>query len=181
MMTSVRAVALTVLLLAACRDAQSPEPQLLASRRTVPGQYIVVFKRGVAHPDALARTLVGSHGGLLRHTYTTALKGFAARLSDAAVAALRRNVLVDYVEPDRVIVGVAGTQTMDANGDPWGLDRIDQRSLPLDRTYTYGSTGAGVHVYLIDTGIWTSHPEFEGRADVAYNNAGGDEIGRAHV
>jgi len=61
---------------------------------------------------------------------------------------------------------------MDANGDPWGLDRIDQRALPLSGTYTYTSTGAGVHVYLIDTGIWTQHPEFGGRADNVYDVAG---------
>src|SRR2546425_98465 len=61
---------------------------------------------------------------------------------------------------------------MDANGDPWGLDRADQRALPLDGTYTYSATGAGVHVYLIDTGIWTSHLEFEGRADNVYDVAG---------
>src|SRR5437764_4468371 len=57
------------------------------------------------------------------------------------------------------------TQAMDANGDPWGLDRIDQGALPLSRTYSYTSTGAGVHAYIIDTGIWTLHPEFGGRAD----------------
>ena len=58
---------------------------------------------------------------------------------------------------------------MDANGDPWGLDRIDQQALPLSGTYTYTSTGAGVHAYIIDTGIWTLHTEFEGRADIVYD------------
>src|SRR5207244_8168068 len=61
------------------------------------------------------------------------------------------------------------TQSMDANGDPWGLDRIDQGALPLSGTYTYTSTGAGVHAYIIDTGIWTLHPEFGGRADDVYD------------
>src|SRR2546429_4328187 len=66
-------------------------------------------------------------------------------------------------------VAVTGVQTcalpiLDANGDPWGLDRIDQGALPLSRTYTYTGTGAGVHAYIIDTGIWTLQPEFGGRA-----------------
>src|SRR2546426_3705905 len=58
---------------------------------------------------------------------------------------------------------------MDANGDPWGLDRIDQQALPLSGTYTYTSDGAGVHAYIIDTGIWTLHPDFGGRADNVYD------------
>src|SRR2546422_6813263 len=61
------------------------------------------------------------------------------------------------------------TQAMDANGDPWGLDRIDQGALPLSRTYTYTSTGAGVHAYIIDTGIWTLQPEFGGRGNNVFD------------
>jgi subtilisin family serine protease len=174
-----QAAVLWVLLSVACRDASSPVP--LESRATaqtaasqvVPGQYVVVFKDAVARPGALAQALLREHGGSLRHTYTRALKGFAARLSDGAVAALRRHPLVAYVEPDQIVT-LAGTQTMDANGDPWGLDRIDQRALPLSGTYTYTATGAGVHVYIIDSGIWTMHPEFEGRADNVWDVMGLD-------
>ena len=180
MTASARAVAFTVLLLVACRDASiplQPGPQQshdlvrqLAGPNVVPGQYIVVFKHEVDNPDALARTLVGLYGGSLKHTYTSALKGFAATLSDAAVAALQQlGTLVDYIEPDRQVTSDGGTQQMDANGDPWGLDRIDQQALPLSGTYTYTSTGAGVHAYIIDTGIWTLHTEFEGRADIVYD------------
>src|SRR5207244_740513 len=111
-------------------------------------------------------------GGTLLHTYSSALKGFAARLPDTAVATLRQDPRVAYVEPDQR-VNAAGTQQMDANGDPWGLDRIDQRALPLSGTYTYTSTGAGVHVYIMDSGIWTAHPDFEHRADIVYDYAGG--------
>src|SRR2546425_4647921 len=173
-MSAARAVALIVLLVA-CRDASTPlqpRPRYDATG-VIPGQYIVVFQDAVADPVGLAQSLVAARGGVLLYTYTSALKGFAARLPDAAVAVLGEDPLVAYVEPDRV-ASMSGTQQMDANGDPWGLDRIDQRALPLSGTYTYASTGAGVHVYLIDTGIWTSHPEFEGRADIVYNNAGGD-------
>jgi len=168
-------------LAAACQDAPnpvqpgpSPSQDITANpgnAHVVPGQYIVVFKRGVGNPEALARTLVTVSAGSLQHTYASALQGFAARLPDAAVATLRHNPLVASVEPDQV-VHLDGTQQMDANGDPWGLDRIDQRALPLDRTYTYMSTGAGVHVYMVDTGIWTLHSDFEGRADNVYDVAG---------
>ena len=167
-----------VLVVTACQDVSNPvQPTSGPSQglgrppvapQAVPGQYIVVFTNAVADPSGLARALVNTHGGSLRHAYTSALKGFAARLPDAAVAALRRNPLVAYVEPDQV-VRTDATQSMDGNGDPWGLDRIDQRTQPLSRTYTYAATGAGVHAYIIDTGIWTAHPDFGGRANNVYD------------
>src|SRR5437870_12141839 len=180
-MSGARAVALAVLLVGACRDASTPfqpEPHDGASR-LVPGQYIVVFRDTVADPVGLAQSRVGpaqsgvnAPGGTLLHTYSSALKGFAARLPDAAVATLRQDPRVAYVEPDREVT-LSGSQQMDANGDRWGLDRIDQRALPLSGTYTYSSTGAGVHVYITDSGIWTLHPEFEGRAAAVYDVSGG--------
>src|SRR3989475_11280680 len=172
-MPAARAVALILVLGVACRDPSTPlqpGPRYDATG-VIPGQYIVVFQDAVADPVGLAQSLGNAQGGALLYTYTSALKGFAARLPDAAAVVLGQDPLVAYVEPDRE-ASMSGTQQMDANGDPWGLDRIDQRALPLSGTYTYASTGAGVHVYLIDTGIWTSHPEFEGRADIVYDVAG---------
>src|SRR5437867_8166682 len=100
-------------LVAACQDGSNPvQPSASPSQdlalsagslHAVPGRYIVVFQRGVANPAALARTLVTASGGSLQHTYASALKGFAARLSDGAVAALRQNPLVAYVEPDQKV------------------------------------------------------------------------------
>src|SRR5436189_762547 len=142
-----------------------------AGPEVVPGQYIVVFHGPVADPASVATALVRGLGGTMLHVYTSAIKGFAARLPASAAGALRQNPLVASVEPDQVMRADV-TQTMDANGDPWGLDRIDQGALPLSGTYSYTATAAGVHAYIIDTGIWTLHPEFGGRADDVYDALG---------
>jgi len=174
-MTWKTAAAVAVLLsagLAACRDATTPQvPVAPVNAAIVPGQYIVVFRDGVADPVGLSSQLVRAKGGTLHFTYASALKGFAASLSDVAARELAQNPLVAYVEPEQEF-RVDVTQSMDANGDPWGIDRIDQTALPLSRTYTYTATGAGVHAYIIDTGIWTMTADFGGRANNVYDAFG---------
>ena len=178
MQSAARIVALALLTaLAACETMSNPAQQTpdtgirSATAQTVPGQYIVVLQSNVADPATVARDLVNTAGGSLLRVYSSAIKGFAARLSAPAAAALGSNPLVASVEPDQMMRADV-TQSMDANGDPWGLDRIDQGALPLSRTYTYTSTGAGVHAYIIDTGIWTLHPEFGGRANNVFDAYG---------
>jgi serine protease len=135
---------------------------ILAGADSIPGRYVVVFRDGQARSSAaLAAEMVPAHGGKVHFSYEHALEGFAADLSPAAVRALLADPRVAYVAQDGMMMPTE-TQT----SATWGLDRIDQRDLPLNTTYTYSHTGQGVTAYVIDSGILTAHTEFGGRASV---------------
>jgi subtilisin family serine protease len=130
----------------------------------IPGRFIVTLREG-ASPSAVA----AEHGVSPDYVYSTALNGFAGSMSEAARSGLLRDARVTRVEPD----GIARTSATQSNAT-WGIDRIDQRALPLSGTFTYTNTGAGVTAYIIDTGIDYGHNEFGGRASFGYDAFGGN-------
>ena len=155
--------------LSACRDAIAPDHTIRNATPSsarfnqsavaqIPDEYIVVFSESVNDVAGRANGLLRANGGSLNKTYSHVLKGFSAHMSAQAAEAISRDPDVDYVEQDQRVV-TATTQL----GAAWGLDRIDQAMLPLDGGYSFSATGAGVNVYIIDSGIRHTHTEFGGR------------------
>lgn len=148
----------------------SVPPQALAATgdQGLTDRYIVMFRDDVQNPSAVTDQLIAQVGGTVHYRYAHAIRGFAATLPAAAVAGIRNNPMVSLVEAD----GIMSTTATQSNAT-WGLDRIDQRDLPLSTTYTYNQSGAGVTAYIIDTGIRYSHNEFGGRASFGFDTFGG--------
>jgi subtilisin family serine protease len=136
----------------------------------IAGSFIVKLKDNVV--TASAQTLGSRFGGQIGHVYDTVFQGFSVKMSDAQARRLAADPSVEYVERDQV-VSIQATQT---NPPSWGLDRIDQRNLPLDQRYTYNSTGSGVNAYIIDTGVRITHRDFGGRAKNGYDFVDNDAV-----
>ncbi len=165
-----------LLVLAACSDepaspvseadSQLHKSNLESNESTVDvkDRYVIVFKESVRDVDRAVDEMTRGNGVAVHFRYRHALKGFNATIPPQAVDAIRKNPNVEYVEPD----GIA-RKTQQSNPPSWGLDRIDQRALPLNATYNYQNNGAGVRVYIIDTGIRFDHQEYNGRAFSGYD------------
>jgi aqualysin 1 len=174
------AVVLGALAVSACQDVAGPEaplagpegpPPRAVQADTIPGQYIVLLKSSVADVEAATRDLMWNRRSAIAQTYQYAVKGFAAKLSKAQADSLSRNPKVELVQPDLRVRGEG--VTVQSNPSSWGIDRVDERDYPLDSRYSYGASGSGVNVYVIDGGVRVSHSEFGGRAHFAFDALGG--------
>ena len=142
------------------------------AKEPIQDQYIVVLKDGSAAVNSIASEQVTASGGQLMHAYERALRGYVVRAKSDALGKLMADPRVKYIQQD----GVVHLETTQTNPS-WGLDRIDHRAGVLDQLYTYNTTGAGVNVYVIDTGIRITHQDFGGRAQVGHDSVGDGQNG----
>ncbi|MEU6232109.1 S8 family peptidase [Kitasatospora sp. NPDC047058] len=198
MATAVAAAAAAVVISPA-NAAQHATDDARTAAEPIAGRYLVVFKDGAAPPTSpaqetpvqeapapgaaaqagrmpvadVAARLAQAHGGSVRTVFDTALHGYVAEMTPAEAKAVAADPAVESVEQDGIRhSGSAPQAAQAASVASWGLDRIDQRNLPLDNGYTAPNTAANVTVYLVDSGLRTTHSQFGGRASIGVDLVG---------
>ncbi|MFJ5140835.1 S8 family peptidase [Streptomyces sp. NPDC088707] len=168
---AVAVTALTLGTLSALPAAASPAApegviENAGAEGTIAGSYIVTLDESAQAETAKGRAVAARFGAKIKRTYTSAINGYSVELSEAQARKLAADPAVTSVVQNRVFT-VDGTQPSPPS---WGLDRIDQKALPLNQSYTYPDTaGQGVTAYIIDTGVRITHSDFGGRASYGYD------------
>ncbi|MEU0664126.1 S8 family serine peptidase [Streptomyces lavendulocolor] len=141
--------------------------------RVIKDSYIVTLAKHVDSRSPKAKAVAKKYGARITKTYHSALNGYAVKLSAKQAKRLAKDAAVRSVVQDQVVTASA-TQPGPSS---WGLDRVDQRVLPLNASYTYpDGAGQGVTVYVIDSGVRVTHQDFGGRAVHGYDAIDGDNI-----
>ena len=168
----------TTLILVSLFTASAQAAPILRGKHAIANQYIVAIKpdevRSSSDLSASVRSRptvfefadrrAKARGAKLERVFEHAIKGFSVRMTAQQAEALAADPSILFVEEDQIIT-LDATQT----NAPWGLDRIDQPTLPLNTTYNYDTTAGNVHAYVIDTGIYFPHNDFGGRAIAGYD------------
>ncbi|WP_410585938.1 S8 family peptidase [Amycolatopsis sp. lyj-23] len=151
--------------LTAVTPAQAAEGVVLgtADAGAVPGSYIVVLKDNAKNADS--GDLARRYSGTVSRVYARSLAGFSVQLDEKHAKRLAADRAVAFVEQDKTVHAEAVQQ----NPPSWGLDRVDQRTLPLNNQYSYSTTASNVNVYVLDTGIRATHQTFGGRVHQGYD------------
>ncbi|WP_433333216.1 PKD domain-containing protein [Spirillospora sp. CA-294931] len=148
--------------------AQAAEGRILNAGQpdTIAGSYIVTLKGEASKSPSVrtavtddARDLAAEYGGKLGKVYSASLRGFSVKMNESQAKRLAADPAVRYVEQNAI---ARATVT-------WGLDRVDQRDLPVDNNYSPPNDGSGVTAYVVDTGMDLDHPDYEGRATSGYD------------
>jgi subtilisin family serine protease len=157
--------------------AQAQEGKILmaGTANAVNGHYIVTLKDTNGFSAKAVTTQSDSlsikYGAKVGYKYTAALHGFSVTATEAQAKQLAADPSVASVQVSHKF------SVSDAQADPpsWGLDRVDQKDLPLDKSYTPTNGGEGVTAFIIDTGVRATHETFGGRVTGGFDAIDGDD------